>query len=160
MLKLVAAILAGMIVGAGGLALSLPHLMFTETASPRSVDDTVTQLSAEARARGWVVSGVRKLDNSVQSNGGPDLPTIRLVELCHARHAGEILDADSDRRMAVMMPCTIAVYETAKGTRVAALNAALMGPVFGGDVGRVMGHAVARDQTAIIASAVAPANRP
>ena len=66
----------------------------------------------------------------------------------------EILDADSDRRMAVMMPCTIAVYETAKGTRVAALNAALMGPVFGGDVGRVMGHAVARDQAAIIASAV------
>jgi len=160
MLKLAAAALVGMIIGAASLALSLPYLMFTQTASPLSVEETVAQLTSEALARGWVVSGVRKLDNSIQANGGPDLPTIRLVELCHARHAGEILDTDSDRRMAVMMPCTIAVYETAQGTRVAALNAALMGPVFGGDVGRVMGHAVALDQAEIISAAVASSPSP
>ncbi|MBW8303764.1 MAG: DUF302 domain-containing protein [Brevundimonas sp.] len=150
-----AGVVVGLIIGIGGIAAAVPYLMINETRSDASVDVTVQRLSNEARARGWSVSGVRPLDRSVKSNGGPSLPAIRLLELCHAKHAGAILDEDRDRRYAAMMPCTVAVYETASGVRIASLNAALLGPLLGGEVGRVMGGQVAGDQKEIIAAAIA-----
>jgi hypothetical protein len=51
-----------------------------------------------------------------------------------------------------MMPCTIAVYEGAGGaTRVATMNAGLMGRMFGGEVARVMAGPVASEQAGFVA---------
>jgi uncharacterized protein (DUF302 family) len=130
-----------------------PALMLPEQRSPHSLETTVQRLSDAAKASGWVVSSVTILDESVSKHGGPKVRPVRLVNLCQAHHAGRILQDDTARRVSVLMPCTIAVYEKQDGSIwVAAMNPGLLAPVFGGVVAEVMGGPVAREQASFIAS--------
>lgn len=134
-----------------------PALMLPEQRSPHSVEATVQRLTAAAKSAGWVVSSVAALDESVAKNGGPKLRPVRLVNLCQAQHAGRILSDDGARRVSVLMPCTIAVYEKVDGSVwVAAMNPGLIAPLFGGVVSEVMGGPVAREQAGFIAAVSAP----
>lgn len=129
------------------------ELMLPEQRSPHSVEVTVQRLTDAAKAGGWVVSSVANLDESVAKNGGPKVRPVRLVNLCQAQHAGRILGDDSARRVAVLMPCTIAVYEKQDGSVwVAAMNPGLIAPLFGGVVAEVMGGAVAKEQAGFLAT--------
>jgi hypothetical protein len=57
-----------------------------------------------------------------------------------------------NRRMACLMPCTVAVYESDDGRIVISkMNTGLMGRVFGGPVARVMGKQVAADEKKMLA---------
>jgi len=143
--------LLGVVVGAGFLGavvwFSGPDLMLSERPSRVGLDATVDRLTKAAKAEGWVVSGVQKLDESIRKHGGPAVRPVRLVNLCHPEHAGKILAEDGARIVSVMMPCTIAVYEKSDGTVWAAsMNAKLMGKLFGGVVSEVMAGPVAASQ--------------
>ncbi|MFA5057528.1 MAG: DUF302 domain-containing protein, partial [Opitutaceae bacterium] len=110
-----------------------------------------------ALAAGWVVQSVVELEKSVKKNGGGDVRPVRLVNVCEARHAAEILRDDSARKVSVLMPCTISVYEKADGRAyLGTLNAGLMARLFGGVVARVMGGPVAADQARFTAFADPP----
>jgi len=131
-----------------------PGLMLKEYQSPFGVEETVEKIKQNAIAEGWVVSGVTPLNESVKKHGGGDLPPVRLVNLCEAHHAFEILNEDANKVISVMMPCTISVYQKADGkTYIGTMNAAVMGKVFGGTVAKVMGGAVAEQQQKFIAFA-------
>lgn len=161
MKKILLGALLGAVLSLGGLALFLraqaPALMLPETRSPHSVDATVERLSAAAKAGGWVVSSVTALDESVARHGGPKIRPVRLVNLCQAQHAGRILSDDSARRVSVLMPCTLAVYEKTDGSVwIAAMNPGLIAPLFGGVIDEVMAGPVAREQAAFITSALQP----
>jgi uncharacterized protein (DUF302 family) len=57
--------------------------------------------------------------------------------------------------MTAMMPCRIGVWEGKDGaTYVSKLNTGLMGKMFGGVVGEVMGGRVAREEDAILKAAL------
>jgi uncharacterized protein (DUF302 family) len=145
----------GVLLAIGGLAFLAPRLMLHETRSPLGVDETVAKLQQVALAKGWVVSGVKPLHESVRKNGGGDLPPIYLVELCQAKHAHAILAEDANRKVSTFMPCTISVYRRDDGsTAIGSMNAGLLGRLFGGTVARVMGGEVARDQAAFLAEVV------
>ncbi len=149
--------LLGALLTLAGLALALrsqaPSLMLPEQRSPHSVDETVRRLSESAKASGWVVSSIAALDESVAKHGGPKLRPVRLVNLCQAQHAGRILGDDTARRVSVLMPCTISVYEKQDGSVwVAAMNPGLIAPLFGGVVDEVMAGPVAREQASFIAA--------
>lgn len=125
---------------------SLKGMMVHEHESPYGVDETVEKIVANAKSIGWVVGGVKPLDQSVMKHGGPKLPPIRLIELCNAQHAGNILSHDDERYASVMMPCTVAVYTKSDGkTYVTHIRADKMGPMMGGEVSKVMKE-VAVDQ--------------
>jgi len=125
--------------------------MILEKMSPFGHDETVKKITDATRAGGWVVSGVKQLDKSIAKNGGPKVLPVTLVEICNAEHAGKILLDDSSRWASVMMPCTISVYDKSDGkTYVGFMNAPLIGTMFGGLVGEVMGGPVADGQTKIL----------
>ena len=125
--------------------------MILEKVSPFGHEETAKKITTAATASGWVVSGVKQLDKSILKNGGPKVLPVTLVELCIAEHAGKILLDDSSRWASVMMPCTIAVYDKSDGkTYVGFMNARLIGVMFGGLVGEVMGGPVADGQANII----------
>ena len=138
-------------------ALVVPRLMLHERPSPLGLDATVEKITRAALDAGWVVQSVVELEKSVKKNGGGDVRPVRLVNVCEARHAAEILRDDSARKVSVLMPCTISVYEKADGRAyLGTLNAGLMARLFGGVVARVMGGPVAADQARFTAFADPP----
>ena len=119
---------------------TMPTMMINEAVSPYGLEETVQMIQDNARAQGWVVSGVKPLHKSVKKHGGPDILPVMLIELCEPNHAASILGNDADRLISVMMPCTITVYNKADGkTYIGYMNAGLMGQMFGGNVAKVMG---------------------
>lgn len=148
-------IVIGMIIGtlvvcAAGWVM-MPRMMLKEYVSPYSVEQTVAKIEENAVARGWVVSGVVKMNQSVKKHGGYDLPPLMLVNLCQADHAYKILQNDDTKVVSVMMPCTISVYQKADGKAyIGTMNAGLMGKMFGGAVAEVMGNVVAKQQKQFI----------
>lgn len=144
-------LLAGVAVAVVGVVVAMPRLMLKERVSPLSVDDTLASITQRVAAAHWVVSSVMPLDQSVRKHGGAELPPIRLVNICQASHASRLLVNGDTRKVSVMMPCTIAVYEGDDGkTRVATLNAGLLGRMFGGEVSAVMAGPVAREQASFV----------
>ncbi|WP_085444363.1 DUF302 domain-containing protein [Magnetofaba australis] len=132
-----------------------PGMMLTEHLSPFGVEETVAKISENAKAEGWVVAGVKPLHKSVKKHGGGDLPPVMLVNLCQPDHAYNILKDDPNKIVSVMMPCTISVYQKSDGkTYVGVMNAGLLGTMFGGNVAKVMGDAVAKEQQKFIAFAL------
>ncbi len=146
---------------AAGVALTLvavgaliPRMMLQERSSPRGLTETVDAVTRAALAAGWVVQGVLPLDENVRKHGGDPGRPVRLVNLCHAGHAGEILRDDGARVVSTLMPCTIAVYEKNDGrTYVGAMNPGLLARFFGGTVARVMGGPVAAAQVEFLRAA-------
>lgn len=151
---LVGFVLGAVLVGAAVWAL-MPGMMLKEYRSPFGVEETVATIKENALADGWVVAGVMPLDESVKKNGGGDLPPVKLVNLCQPHHAHAILQEDDSKIVSVMMPCTISVYQKGDGhTYVGAMNAGLLGKMFGGTVARVMGGDVAAAQQEFISFVV------
>jgi len=129
-----------------------PRLMLREQISPYGLAETVERITNNAVAQGWVVSSVMRLDESVKKHGGGEVRPVRLVNLCHARHAARILNDNQAQIVSVMMPCTISVYEKADGrVAVGTMNAGLLGRLFGGVVAEVMAGPVARAQEQFVA---------
>jgi uncharacterized protein (DUF302 family) len=150
-LPFLAGLLSGIVLFAITTVVAMPRMMIQERTSKLSVEATVEQIRAAALAKGWVVSGVKALHESVLKNGGGQLPPVMLVELCQAHHAYAILSEGPSRKLATFMPCTISVYRRDDGTTaVGSMNAGLLGRMFGGTVARVMGTEVARDQAEIL----------
>jgi uncharacterized protein (DUF302 family) len=151
-LLLIATLLAVLLVaGYWLLRFGLPRLMLPECRSVYPLEDTVTRLTDAAKAAGWVVQSIVELEKSIEKNGGGVVRPVRLVNICQARHAARIMHDDTARRVSVLMPCTISVYEKSDGSVwVAAMNPSLIAPFFGGVVARVMGGPIAREQAAFI----------
>ena len=136
---------------------ALPSLMLPEAPSAYGLDETVTRLSDAAKSAGWVVQSVIELEKSIEKNGGGTVLPVRLVNICQAKHAARILRDDSARRVSVLMPCTISVYEKGDGSVwVGAMNPGLIAPIFGGVVAAVMGKEVAIEQESFLAAVRRP----
>ena len=117
-----------------------------------TVEETVAALERGiGAAEGWSSPGVRDLNGMMARHGVQFAPKVRLVEMCKARHAAEVLR--TDRHVATLMPCAVAVYEDDTGrVWLSKLNLELMGPLMGGNVGRVMGGPVAKEEKAVLAA--------
>lgn len=146
------------LIGAGVLLFVLgAGLMLEEAPSPVGVDDTVARLEAAAKAQGWSVIGVQKIDQSVKKHGAGEILPVSVISLCHPKHAARILGEDENRVVSVMMPCRIAVYAKHDGTAyVSTLNAGLVGRLFGGTIAEVMSGPVAEAQEDIVQAALKP----
>jgi uncharacterized protein (DUF302 family) len=133
----------------------MPGMMCSETLSPYSVDETAEKIKQKALEIGWVVPGITKLHKSIKKHGGGELRPVSLVNLCQANHAYNILKDDENKFVSVMMPCTISVYEKSDGkTYISAMNASLLGKMFGGEISTVMAGPVATDQQSFIDFAI------
>lgn len=150
-LALLFAFVAGAIIAAVLFAAVARARMIQVLPSPLGFDETVTALEkGAAEAEGWSSPGTRDLNAMMARHGVEFGPRVRLVEMCKAPYAAEVLR--DDRRMATLMPCAVAVYEDDDGrVWISKLNVGLMGRIFGGTVARVMGIGVAREERQILA---------
>lgn len=119
---------------------SMKSMMVEERVSPYGLEETISKIQANAKAIGWVSPGVKNMNKSIAKHGGADIDgQVRIIELCNAEHASNILSTDAGRYAAVMMPCAIAVYTKSDGkTYVTNMRAGLMGSMMGGVVADVM----------------------
>lgn len=127
-----------------------PSMMMTERASPVGFDSTVALIQHNARAEGWLVPNVLPISKSIEANTGHDIGRLSVVELCHPDFAYGLLADEDHRKVSVMMPCAVSVYEKSDGrTYVSSLNMETLGRLFGGNVEQVMGE-VAREDAKIL----------
>ena len=74
---------------------------------------------------------------------------VRLVELCKADYAKDILTTNPE--VSTLMPCAWGVYEGEDGkVYVSGMNMGLMGKIFGGNIAKVMGGSVAKDELSML----------
>ena len=131
-----------------------PGLMMNEDLSPLGYEETVQAIVDSAAEEGWSVPKMYELDKSVAGDGFDVLP-VTVIELCHPKHAGRVLEDDDARIVTSLMPCRISVYETSNGdVTISRMNSGLVSKVFGGLVSEVMAQAAAENE--IILSAVLP----
>ncbi len=124
-------------------------LMIVERESPLGFDDTVARLEQSIRDQGWTVVASKSLNKSMAKHGVVFEPKVRLIQLCKASYAAEVLQ--DARHVACLMPCTFAVYEDDdKKVKISKMNLGLMGKVFGGTINRIMGGAVAEEEEKIL----------
>lgn len=127
----------------------MPSMMIITQQSTLGHDETVAALEKSVVANGWVLSGVRDMNKSLAKHGVDFKPRVKLVELCNPQYAQSVLA--SDRHIATMMPCTLAVWESDDGqVYVSRMNLGLMARMFGGNVAEVMAGKVVADEARIL----------
>jgi len=111
---------------------------FTENVSPYDFSTTVERLSQEIECKSWNISHIYDLQKTIEKHGKTILP-VKVFSLCHPAHSSKILEQDSGRIIASMMPCRVSVYEKHDGkTYISRMNPAMMASSFGGLVEEVM----------------------
>ncbi len=126
--------IAGAVVVAAIVFYSLPGLMIKEIPSPYSFDETLEKIEANAKAEGWKVPKTWKVNfqknllKVVKIDIGPN----KLIKMCEPKAAADILIHDELKRLSVMMPCTIGIYEKSDGkTYITIMNMKILGLLFG-----------------------------
>lgn len=149
--KLIGGFIAGAAVVATLVWSLAGSLMFKEVASPYSVEETVARIqqNIQAAGNGWALAGLRNPGKAVEQDGGNTLPVL-MVEACSTRYSGPILKNDAIRFLSILMPCKISVYKKSDGrVYIGMMNAALIGSLFGSEVGDLMTQ-VAADQAKFV----------
>ncbi|MCB2153512.1 DUF302 domain-containing protein [bacterium] len=126
----------------------MPSMMLTVHESPYSIDETCTRLTESIEANGWSSPAVRNMNNAMSKEGVQMESPVRIVELCKAEYAREVLQSNPE--VATLMPCAFAVYENQGKVYVSGMNTGLMGKMFGGTIAEVMGGRVSADEARIL----------
>ncbi len=126
------------------------RMMIVTVKSKLPVEDAIRRIEEEAPRYGWGVAHIYDMDETLAEKGYKGLKRVRIVSLCKPEYAYRILSRQEDRKIAAAMPCRIAIYEDDNGeSYISKFNIKLMGRMFGGIVGDVMGE-VAKEEEAIL----------
>lgn len=120
-----------------------------ESASKFGFDETLAKLTANITEKGWKVTIVHDLQETMKKNGKEVLP-VKVIELCNPAHAFNILSKDEYRDVTPMLPCRISVYEKADGkTYISRMNAPAFAAMIGGDAAKTMVQAFSETEVII-----------
>ena len=145
MKKVLAGILIGIVITLLAGVKLMPRMMVAEIQSPMGYEETIAYIHHNVTNAGWKVSALMRLDRTLAREGKTVLPAASL-KICQPDYAERVLKDDDARFLAVMMPCSIAVYEKNDGkTYVSTMNTGLMGRLFGGTAAEVMAGPVAKE---------------
>lgn len=119
----------------------LPGLMINETLSPLPFEETLEKIESNAKEIGWKVPKSWKVN--FQANFMKllkvDIGPTKLLKMCEPQAAVDILKHDRYKKLAVMMPCTVAVYQKSDGkVYIGTMNMGLLGYMFGGEVNKAI----------------------
>ena len=95
----------------------------------KSFDEAVRAVEAAAAARGFRVLHTHDVAATLADKGFQREP-LKIVEICNARYAHEVLEKDV--LTALMLPCPIAVFEQEGLTRIATMRPAAMKEFYAG----------------------------
>ena len=137
----VGSVLVGIIVW-----LSMPSMMIVVHQSRYdSIDETCNRLKAAIEANGWENPAIRNMNKAMAKHGVQMDKQVKIVELCNAKYAKDILMTNPE--VSTLMPCAWGVYKGKDGKiYISGMNMGLMGKMFGGNIAKVMGGAVSKDE--------------
>ncbi len=146
--------LGGILLTALTMKVLMPGMMLTTHVSQYgTVEETCAALEAAIAAEGWNVPSVRNLNASTEKQGIELTRVVRIVELCKAEYARDVLETNPE--VSTLMPCAFGVYEGDDGrVYITGMNTGLMGTMFGGRIAEVMGGSVAADEARMLAAVV------
>lgn len=120
-----------------GVAISIaaPNMLIKEVASPYDFDKTVRVLQERINAcPGWHVVTTYDQNAEVVAHGGKPIGSMAIIHYCNGKFASRMLEADDRKKMGVMLPKSVAVYEDSRGkVWIAMSNGSVMGKLFGGE---------------------------
>jgi len=151
-----AGLVLGILLAAVAVWLLMPGMMIVSKESSLSFDETVSAIEKAITDQGWISSGTTDMQLSLAKHGNEFPYQVKIIKLCHPQYAKDVLT--TDRYVACLMPCSIAVWEGDDGkVYISKMNTGLMGKMFGGNIATVMGERVARDEQAILAGVLSEA---
>jgi len=107
---------------------SKTHALMIESQSRFNITETIDILSKTIIEKGWKITIVHDLQETMKKNGREVLP-VKVMEICNPGLAFRILSKDELRDASPMLPCRISVYGKSDGfTYIARMNA----PAFAG----------------------------
>ena len=126
--------------------LSMPKMMLvTHKSRYQSIEETCQQLKTAIEANGWSCPAIRDMNMTVSQKGVQMDRRVMIVELCKAEYAKDVLSTNPE--VSTLIPCAWGVYEGDDGNvYITGMNMGLMGKMFGGNIARVMGASVAKDE--------------
>lgn len=91
--------------------------------SAKSVDEAVRAVEQKSAEKGFRVLHTHDFAGTLAEKGFPREP-LKVVEICNARYASEVLKKDVN--IALMLPCPIAVYSTAGETFISTMRPSVL----------------------------------
>ncbi len=139
-------LIAGILLTAVIVWLSMPKMMLvTHQSRYQSVEETCQQLKTAIEANGWSCPAIRDMNMTMSKQGVQMDRRVMIVELCKAEYAKDVLSTNPE--VSTLMPCAWGVYEGDDGNvYITGMNMGLMGKMFGGNIAKVMGASVAKDE--------------
>ena len=93
----------------------------------KSIDDAVSTITRNTSEIGFSVLHIHDVGETLNAKGF-SRPPLKIVEICNARYASEVLDKDIT--LALMLPCPISVYEKDGSTWISALLPTMMADLY------------------------------
>ncbi|MCX7799053.1 MAG: DUF302 domain-containing protein [Fimbriimonadales bacterium] len=109
--------------------------------------ETCERLQKAAVESGFSILGVHQVSQTLRSKGFECIP-ITILEVCQAPMAATAIR--NDPRVAVMMPCPIAIVQREDAVAVYTLDARLMASLFEGEEMRQLGDRMHEDLQRLI----------
>jgi uncharacterized protein (DUF302 family) len=97
-------------------------LAYTVT-TQASVEEAVERVQEATARHGFRVLGVHAVDTLLAEKGFPREP-YRIIEVCSARHASQVLAADVG--LGLFLPCKVNVYAQGGQTHISALRPTIL----------------------------------
>jgi len=117
----------------------MPNMMFATYKSKLSFDEAVSSLKESAKKNGWTIPEIRDLQQDYIEEGLEDMTKVKILYFCNSQGGYNILKDDDHKKMSVMMPMGVSVYETNDDqVRIAAMNIGFMSMMFSGTVKKVL----------------------
>ncbi|TCO07072.1 DUF302 domain-containing protein [Natronoflexus pectinivorans] len=88
--------------------------VISERESLYGFDETVELIRQNALDAGWTIPIVHDMQLNLQNAGVAILPA-KIIELCNAGHAAELLQADRTKFNLAVLPCRVAIYQKEDG---------------------------------------------
>ena len=138
-LLFITGLVLGLIIMAFMVKVMMPNMMFATYKSKLNFDETVSSLEESAKKNGWTIPDIRNLQQDYKKEGLEDMTKVKILYFCNSQGGYNILKNDDYKKMSVMMPMGVSVYETNDGqVKIAAMNIGFMSMMFSGTVKKVL----------------------
>ena len=129
---------------------SMPGMMLvTHQSRYDTVQETCIHLKAAIEENGWNCPAIRDMNLTMEKHGVTMKRPVKIVELCKAEYARDVLLTNPE--VSTLMPCAWGVYEGDDGKiYISGMNMSLMGKMFGGNIAKIMGALVSKDEARIL----------
>ena len=95
----------------------------------KGFDEAVAAVEAKAAEKGFRVLYTHDVAQTLKEKGFPREP-LKIVEICNARYASEVLKKDV--KISLMLPCPVSVYTEGGATRISAMLPSMLAQFYPG----------------------------